>query len=596
MATSPSNTSDQLRSARRRVRFSTAIILVLLLIVTARLFQIQILEGANMAQAAQNLRLREETIQPLRGSIVDQDGEVLAQSVERYDLVISQEAFAQVTGDDKTFRREDPNTGKEIDISVDQGIKELAGVLGFKEEDVRKAVIGTKQYSMIAKTVTPDIKNKALALRLPGLVANQVDVRTYPNGPVAGQVLGYVFSDGKAGLEGSQDEKLTGTPGKRTYEIGGDGILIPFSSKEDTPAVNGSTVKLTLDKDIQFAAQQYVASANTALSGDWTCAVVMKKNAEIVALADSTFMDPNDPAKTETDFRQSMCTTAAIEPGSTTKLITIAAAMEEGKIGPLSTFNTPNRFTIGGQEFKDYAEHPTINSTVAGIFADSLNTGTVQIGDLLTKKQRYDWLTKFGANKMLDIGLQGSTPGYLAKPEEWDDRQQYTVLFGQGISQTVLHTAMQYQAIANDGVIKTPQLVDSYIAPDGTETKAERDPGTRILSEDTVKKMDGLLETGTKDGYGRAGALDQWRVGSKTGTAEAPSPNGGYEGTTITYAGIAPMDDPQYIVVVTTQRPKVPMNQSSTGPAFKDIMKQVLIQNKVAPSTGEPTIYPKTAE
>ncbi len=221
-----------------------------------------------------------------------------------------------------------------------------------------------------------------------------------------------------------------------------------------------------------------------------------------------------------------------------------------------------------------------------------MNTGTVMIGEQLSKQQRYDWLRKFGIGEPLDVGLNGETSGILPTPDTWDDRQQYTVLFGQGLAQTALHTAMVYQAIANDGVRLQPRLVDAYIDPDGTEHKVPQGEGTRVVSEQTADELHTMLETVTVEGSGASGALEEYRVGSKTGTAEAPGARGGYDGYTLSYAGMAPMEDPQYVVVVTLQRPQGDLYYLVPGESFQKVMKYVLNSNNVPPSTGKPETYP----
>ena len=181
--------------------------------------------------------------------------------------------------------------------------------------------------------------------------------------------------------------------------------------------------------------------------------------------------------------------------------------------------------------------------------------------------------------------------GILAKPEEWDTRQQYTVLFGQGLAQTALHTAMVYQTIGNDGVRLAPSIIDSYVAADGTETPYEKAEPIRVVSEETASEVQHMLETVTAEGSGAGGKLEQYRVGSKTGTAEAPA-NGGYDGYTLSYAGIAPMDDPQYVVVVTLQRPEGSLQVLDPGKTFKKVMQQVLTTRNVPPSDSPPELYP----
>ncbi len=583
---------DSLRLAlgSTRLRLGLAFVLVLLTVLGVRLFQLQALDLNGMAQAGLSKRLTTTAVQPVRGSIVDMNGKYFARSVERYDVVVDQRLSAV---DD--FRRYNEELEDWEIIPMDQGLSELAAVLGLDEGTLRAAVLGDKTFNYVMKSVTPDVKNRALDVKVPGVYADETSVRTYPAGPVAGSIIGYVGTDGKArsGLEVSLDDQLTGEAGSRTFEIGGDGIRIPYATNEDVPAVDGQSVKLTIDQDLQWFAQQTIASQVKDYNAEWGNIVVVEaKTGAIRAMAESTTLDPNNPEATPADKRSPNSVSASFEPGSTTKVITLAAALEQKLIEPTSKFVLENRYTVDDQTFKDSSEHGTEHRTAAGILAKSMNTGTVQIGEKLTKQERYDWLKKFGIGEPLGTGLGEENQGLLTTPDKWDERQQYTVLFGQGLAQTALHTAMVYQTIANDGVRLEPRLIDAYIDPDGTEHTVPQDEGTKVVSGETAAEMRKMLETVTEEGSGKTGELEQYRVGSKTGTAEAPSPSGGYDGYTLSYAGIAPIEDPEYVVVVTLQRPQGDLYYLIPGLSFQKVMKQVLNSNDVPASTSKPDIYP----
>ena len=591
MTPARTGTPDGLRLAlgSTRLRAGLAFVLVLLLVLGVRLFQLQALDLNGLAQAGLSNRLTSTVVQPIRGSIVDADGKYFARSVERYDIVVDQRLSA-VEEFDRTVGEE-----RETDVPIEQGLAELSEVLGTDVETLRASVLGDQSFNYVARSVTPDVRYRALAVRIPGVYADMTSVRTYPAGPVAGSVIGYVGPDGvaRAGLENALDEQLTGEAGSRTFEIGGDGIRIPYATNEDVPAENGQDIRLTIDQDLQWFAQQTIASQVEEYDAEWGNIVVVEvKTGAVKAMAESTTLDPNDPDATPWEERSPNSVSAAFEPGSTTKVITLAAALEEGLIEPTSQFTLDNRYTVGNQTFKDSTEHERERRTAAGVLAKSMNTGTVQIGEKLTKQERYDWLKKFGIGDPLGTGLGEENRGLLSTPDSWDDRQQYTVLFGQGLSQTALHTAMVYQTIANDGVRLAPRLIDAYIDPDGTEHEVPQDEGTEVISPETAAEMRKMLETVTEEGSGKSGELDQYRVGSKTGTAEAPSYTGGYDGYTLSYAGVAPIEDPQYVVVVTLQRPQGDLYYLIPGLSFQKVMQQVLNSNNVPASTTKPDIYP----
>ncbi|WP_237687520.1 peptidoglycan D,D-transpeptidase FtsI family protein [Arthrobacter jiangjiafuii] len=591
-AQGPTRDNHRVAVVTGRLRTGLILALVLLTVLGVRLFQVQAVDPAGMAEAAVEKRLVEQTIPPLRGSILDADGNYLARSVERFDVVVNQ-TLSHDYAEEQSYPRRNAE-GKLEDISFDQAFKELSAILGQDVQTLRSSVLGDATFKFVAKTVTPEIKEKVLAVKFPGIYADRTTLRTYPSGSVAGSIVGFLGTDGpQEGLELTQDDVLAGKAGSKTYEIGGDGIRIPYATNEDTPVVDGDSIQLSIDQDLQWFAQQTIASQVAQYRAQWGNVVVVEaKTGRVIAMAESTTVDPNNPGLTPAESRQPLSVTVPFEPGSTTKVITMAAALEEDLITPESQFEIANTYTVDGQTFKDAFDHGTLQMTAAGILTKSMNTGTVMIGQKLTPQERYDWMRKFGIGQQLDVGLNGETKGILAKPEDWDTRQQYTVLFGQGLAQTALHTAMVYQTIANDGVRLAPSLIDGYVAADGTTTKTERAEGKRVVSEETAREVQHMLETVTAEGSGSSGKLEQYRVGSKTGTAEAPGANGGYDGYTVSYAGIAPMEDPQYVAVVTLQRPQGPLELIEPGKTFQKVMEQVLTSRNVAPSTTEPELYP----
>lgn len=592
---SPTGNMPRERISARRLRIGLALILVMLLVLGFRLFYLQALDPAGWAKAAVGKRLTRVDVPAIRGSILDTNGKVLARSVERFDLVVDQ-THADAFRDDG-YERLNTATDDELDketVSLDQGLRELADALDQDVDTLSAALLGEDPYSVIATGVTPQVKDRAVAVHFPGIYAKSTVERIYPKGQVAGSIVGFMNAEGPAaGLELMQNERLSGEPGNKTFEIGGDGIRIPYATNEVVPAKDGQSIRLTINEDLQWYAQQVISAQVEEYNAQWGNIVVAEVDTgKIRAMAESTTPDPNNPGKTPSEFRLPLSVTASYEPGSTTKLITMAAALEEGIIEPNSKFEIPAKYTVDGQTFSDAFEHGTVHMTAAGIFAKSMNTGTVMIGEQLSKQKRYEWLQKFGIGQPTGIGLNGATAGLLAKPEDWDVRQQYTVLFGQGLAQTSLHTAMAYQIIANDGVRLKPQLVEAYVDPDGTEHKIEPEEGTRVVSEKTASTLRKMLETVTEKGSGKQGKLDEYRVGSKTGTAEASSPQGGYDGYTLAYAGMAPLESPKYVVVVTLQRPQGDLYYLLPGSSFKKVMLRVLQMNNVPPSTGKPETFP----
>ncbi|QOT17497.1 penicillin-binding protein 2 [Paenarthrobacter sp. YJN-5] len=580
--------------ARKRLRVGLGIMLTLLLVVGGKLFMVQGLDMGGMAEAALASRLTPQVLPAERGKIVDANGTVLASSVIRYNIVVDQ-VLNTATSD---FKRYNQDTETVETITRDQGISELATLLGSDVAKVRDSLTGDKKYAVVAKDIKPELEDRITKLRIPGVSAEGVSKRVYPNGSVAGGVVGFLQdgTTGQAGIEQTQDEILRGTEGKRVFEIGADGLRIPVATDELTPAVDGSDVKLTLNTDIQYFAQQAIQSQVNKLNAEWGVIVVMDaKTGNLIALADTNAPDPNDPGKVDAKDRGVRAVTAAYEPGSVEKMITAAAVIEEGKSSPLDHFTIPSSYTIDGQTFTDAFEHGTEERTLAGILGWSMNTGTVMAGSRLSKEQRYDWLRKFGIGEKTEVGLPAEATGILAKPEQWDDRQQYTVLFGQGVSQSTLQTVRAYQSIANDGVMLQPRLIDSYIDPDGVEQKVPAKDPRQVVSKDTAQQVRDILESAVTEGQIKDAAIDGYRVGAKTGTSQAPREDGlpGFDGYTASMVGMAPMDDPRFIVEVVLQRPKGSIYGITNGPVFRSVMSQVLRTYNVPPSTGTPARLPQ---
>ncbi|TLM81588.1 penicillin-binding protein 2 [Pseudarthrobacter sp. NamE2] len=588
--------NSKVPNATRRLRLGLGIMLTLLLVVGGKLFLVQGLDVGGMAAAALNKRMTETVLPAERGSILDADGTVLANSVIRYNVVVDQ----RVNTKTESFKRLDEANEKLVDVSRDQGLDELAAALGMDKDAIREATTGDRPYYIVAKDVKPDVEDRISKLQIPGIVTEGVSKRVYPNGSVAGGIVGFLKdgNTGQAGIEQTQDELLRGEDGKRLFEIGADGLRIPVGMDELTPPEDGKDVKLTINSDLQYFAQQAIQSQTDKLGAEWGVIIVMDaKTGDLVAMADTNAPDPNDPGRVAAKDRGVRAVTAAYEPGSVTKMMTVAALIEEGKAGPLDTFTLGPSYTVDGQTFSDSFAHGTEERTLAGILGYSMNTGTVMAGQRLSKQQRYEWLQKFGIGEAPDIGLPATASGILAPWEQWDGRQEYTVLFGQGVSQSTLQTVRAFQSIANNGVMLQPRLIDSYIAPDGTEEKVPAAEPRRVVSDSTAQQVQDILESAVTEGQIKDAGIDGYRVGAKTGTSESPCDDGaGYCGYTASLVGMAPMDDPRFIVEVVLQRPKGSIYGITNGPVFRSVMSQALRMYNVQPSTGEPARLPQFAK
>lgn len=579
-------------------------------VIGVNLFVRQGFDPGGVANASRQKRLRSQVLPAVRGQILDINGNVMARSVQRYNLTADQTAVA-------TFKRYNEDRTEKIEVTPSQLVYEMTDILksvdpGITDEFIKSKLDGTSKYSVIKTDVSPEIFHKIDDLGAPFIYGEAFSQRLYPNGSVGGSVVGKynivdepdgngtggtVTRNFSVGIERVFEKELAGTPGERTYEISADGVRIPVAKEEQRLAVDGKDVRLTINRDIQYFAQQVVRARAEELKAEWCTAIVMDvRDGSLLALADSSTMDPGAKTIEDATDMTPRAISQSVEPGSTEKMLTSSALIEQGLTTPTSVYDVPATLTIDGQTFKDAFEHPAQRRTFSGIITDSMNTGTVLVGQKLSKEERYNWLKKYGVGEFTGIELTGEQQGLISDWRDWDGRTQYTVLFGQGVAQTPLQTAMIFQALGNKGVRLKPRIVDAIIDADGTEHKRPVEAGVRMVSEETASSCRVLMENMVDQGHARTAKVTGYRVGGKTGTAEAPSEKGGYDGNTTSFIGLAPIEDPRFLVAVTMQRPEGSVATNGTTEEFSKIMEKTLHTYNVPRSTGEPELIPIFAD
>lgn len=594
---SPSPFAPRVGDPGRRQSVLLAFSLVLVAVFAVRLVDVQIVNAAPVAQEALDKRLVERTVTPPRGDIVDRNGQVLATSVERYNIWVDQVDLA-------AWKRTE--NGKVTAQGPVDAATILAPILGVSESDLAAQLVGDKTFHYVAKNVTPDTRDLVLQEDIAGIQWEPTTQRLYPAGEVGGSVVGYMAEDGVSpgktgmgGIERSFQEVLTGTAGTEVFERSRYGTVIPAGERSETPAVPGSTVHLTIDRDIQFYAREALekAVADTGSSAGSVVVLDTRTN-QVLALADSGSINPNDPGATAPTERGSRSVEDVFDPGSTAKTITMAAALEEGVATPLSQYVAPYKYTTeNGQEFRDSHEHPDQKLTLAGILVNSSNTGTVQVGQQLSDQTRYEYFQAFGLGQSTNLGLPNESSGILHPWQEWDGRTKYATMFGQGVSVTAIQTAQVYSIIANGGVKTSPTIVAGIESADGTFTPTDQGEPTRVVSEQTSDAIMSMLEEVVTNGTGRAAQISGYRVGGKTGTAQAPDENGQLTRIVASFVGVAPADDPRIVVSVIMYDPQTSIwGGDVAAPVFRDVATFALQTLRVPPSTGEPTRYPTTWE
>jgi len=569
-----------------------AFAVVLFLIVAAlgvRLVDFQVVKAAEIQVKSLASRSMTQTLQALRGDILDSSGQVLAKTVFRYDVNAAPKNVGPV------FQTID---GVRTERSVDEIALELSQLLGVDYGEIMIRLEGDSEYSNLAKTVNAETYNAIRDLDIPWIFFDQFEDRLYPMGAVAGNVLGFVGSDGTplAGLERQYNTCLAGVDGQETFERSAEGVRIPTSNQTTQPTEDGGVLNLSIDANLQFFAQQVLADTVNELSARWASAIVVEvETGRILAVAEAPTVDPNDPAAVPAADRGSRIFQAAFEPGSIMKAVSSSMVLDTGTADEYDTVPAPDRMNLDfdNEYIKDSFSHEDFTLSLAGVLRYSSNTGMTNFASQIPRETRYEYLKKFGFGSVSPLRFEGESSGILHPASQWDEMTNLVTTFGQGISVTSLQMAYAYQAIANGGVRLDPILVDSCLAADGSIAYAPNQGSTRVLSTASanlnLELMEKVVEFG---GVGKTAAIPGYRVGGKTGTAEIKSGSGYGDEYAISFYGIAPAENPKFVVGVTIYRPEGVSNSSKATPPFKAIMQQALKHYRIPPSTTESRSIP----
>ncbi|WDH77750.1 penicillin-binding protein 2 [Microbacterium esteraromaticum] len=582
-------TTRATRGPRRRTVVALAVVLMVLAAFIFRLVDIQIVHAdEHVAQGVNDGNLgTTRTIEGTRGDIVDEHGTVLASSVLVYDAELSPLVIDTIENDPK----------KKPEIPWAEASERIAQVTGDDGAELRAAVEERlaenpeSQYLPVAKGLNTEQYLELRELDLVYLHMKPRSVRVYPNGAVAGSAVGFLNGSGEAqyGIERMQDQCLSATDGEVTYLRGQGGVKIP-GSERTTPAVDGGTVQLTIDSDLNWYLQQMIAEEakkQGAQAGSVT--VVEVATGKIRAMAEYPTVDPNDIDSVSQKYWMSQIFADAYEPGSTFKPVTAAMVIDQGAATPLSSVTAPSREVFpNGAVVNDPFYHPVYDYTFAGALIDSSNVSMSKFGAKVSAQSRYDYLQRFGVGDATGVGFPAEQQGLIHDPNTWDNQTLYTTTFGQAFTVTPAQIAGAYQALGNGGLKVPLSLVESCTLADGTVVKPDSPEPEQIVSEQTADQVNRMLENvAVQGGLASAVEVPGYRIGMKTGTAQKPDGKGGYKpGIYFTnMAGIAPIEDPQYVVLVTLDEPTKIRTSAATASAFQKAMTQVLKTYKVAPSS-----------
>lgn len=547
------------RSALIR-RTSVFVVLVLLaLVFTVRLLDLQVMSRDSLLTEAKGKRAVEVTIPSVRGDIVDRNGTVLATTDERYDVQLSPKN-TRVNGGE--FWRASPDGRGTVVVTTKQAFREIGEVTGQSAAEIKKIVDDAlkknpkSDFAYVKRSINLVQLNKLKELQIPWLTFTQQHDRSYPNGAVAGNIIGFVGQEDEplAGIEFSQNKCLTGTDGLERYERGADQVPLPGSVVVEKQVQNGGTVKLTLERDLQWEAQVAINEQVNAVQAEWGFLVVMNaKTGELVAVAEDGSVDPNNVDAVDASRREARAFSYPYEPGSTFKSLTASALLNEGAATPLTQNLTPDHINPEPNvTFGDSFSHPPMRWTLTGILVNSSNVGTATLGVRLSPETRYKYLRKFGIGTATDVGMPVEDSGILRNWKDWDPQTNYNINFGQGVASTIVQTADAYQAIANDGVRVPPRLVESCTTADGKVTTYKKGKEVTVITPETAKSVRNMMETVVTEGWiNKFVSIPGYRIAGKTGTAEQVDPTTGRYRTTYvnSFAGIFPADDPQYVAV-----------------------------------------------
>jgi cell division protein FtsI (penicillin-binding protein 3) len=545
---------------------------MVLSLIGGRLLQLQGLDRAAYAASAQDEQLHTVTLTANRGSITDRSGHVLAVTVEARDVVADPEQIL------------DPSA-----VAA-----RLAPVLHRGMARLIEQLETHSQYALLTRTpVTPAVGNAILALKLPGITTPTTSRRIYPDGPLGSNAIGFVGSSGQGlgGLELAYQKTLAGHNGKSAYQVGADGDPIPDGVTSLTPAVPGSALRLTLQRDIQFEAQRAIARQVKATHAKAGTVIVMNpRNGQVLALAVAPGFNPNHLATATNGQLGDPAVSDVYEPGSVIKAVTVSAALQHGLVTPTSKFVIPNGYTYGGTEFHDAESHPTEHLTLTGILAESSNIGAIKVAERVGPQRLYHYLRAFGFGQPSGIGLPGDGQGLLTPVSQWSGTTLPTLAFGQGIGVTAMQVASLYSTIANGGVRVTPNVVAGTVNAKHQFQPARSPARHRVLSAHVADQMRNVLESVTTDeGTGPLARIAGYRVAGKTGTASQPNGKGGYAGYDATFVGMVPADNPQLVCEVVLEKPtRGYYGGQVAAPVFHDVMSFALQSMGIAPTFTAP--------
>ena len=426
-----------------------------------------------------------------------------------------------------------------------------------------------------------------LALGIPGIQAITEPLRVYPDGQLA-HVIGFTGTDaqGLAGLESTYNSVLSGKAGSMAMQTDPQGRVIVSAKSQTTAPVAGNDVVLTLDQNIQYVAEAALAQAvqTYAAPRAGPSSSCGPSTGELLGLANFPTYDPNTYPTATAASRTDRAVQDVYEPGSASKVITAAAALESGAVTPDEVMSVPDTLHLANATFHDAEPHKVLNLTLPQILEQSSNVGTIQVALKVGRDRLYSYLQKFGYGKATGVGLPGESSGLLPALKTWSATQLPTAAIGQGLAVTAMQMMSVYSTVANGGVWVQPRIVAGHRDASGNLTPAATPISRRVIRPETAQTLTSMLleVVGGSTGTGGAAAVPGYQVAGKTGTAQKPVP-GGYAGYTAWFIGFAPAANPQIAVGVVLDEPTPIWGGSTAAPTFKIVMQSALQRLGIGP-------------
>ena len=586
----PATRPPRARARRRRatspeappVRTRLVVLLVILslafIAVVARLTVVQGFSAGKYDEFGKSQRIQSIVLPAERGAILDRNMAELAVSTRR-----------QTVWADPTMVA-DPIAAA----------RSLAPVLR-KDENVLRERLADKEVSFVylARKVDDAVATAVERMNIAGVQFLEEPKRIVPSGTLAGPVIGQVGTDdeGLSGLELQFEEQLTGKAGELLVERDPGGNAIAAGLRQLEPSARGDNLVLTLDRAMQYETERALSDSIVSSKAKGGMAVVMDPTTgEILALANLVVEKPGTAPVPPAD---NMALTRVFEPGSTNKVVTIAAALEEGIVNPSTRMNVPDHLVVADATFRDSEPHPQEWWSTADIVAHSSNVGTIQIAQRLGKSRIDKYLRDFGLAEATDLDFPGESGGLMIDPDDWSGTSIGSIPIGQGVAVTAVQMLGAFNTIANRGVYVAPSLVKATVDVVGKVHPAKAPATHRVVSEATAAQVSSMLAGAVEVGTGTAARIQGYTVAGKTGTARKPSETkAGYSDTYMaSFAGFLPAESPRLSAIVVLDEPTPYYGGVVSAPVFAALGNFGIrhfgippaTPNRILPGRGVPT-------